>query len=183
MKSADGHDKFFKDVKNGKANDFLCKCLIFTCFEPQNHCRSQYGSDDRLYINQMCFDGPDTIASKKLDEFISNGYKPSPQEEDLIADWNALLARVTQKYSSGEYRYPYDPNLKHGYNPEYKYGLYQIDEEINYKIEGAPDRNGKVTLRPNDGDLDRMISSFKSKVKDYYIDQIVPTLFKYEFLK
>lgn len=37
MKSADGQQKFFNDVKSGKCNGFLLKCLLFTVLETQNH--------------------------------------------------------------------------------------------------------------------------------------------------
>ena len=56
MKSADGADRFFADVKSGKLNQFLLKCLVFTCFEMQNHMRSFQGTDNRFYRNELCLD-------------------------------------------------------------------------------------------------------------------------------
>ncbi|MBQ9124206.1 MAG: hypothetical protein IJY14_00810, partial [Acholeplasmatales bacterium] len=81
MKSADMADKYYEDIKNGKLNNFLCKCLIWVSLSHYPHMRSLKGSDNRLYINQICFDGDDTLASIKLKEFILNGYILTPEEE------------------------------------------------------------------------------------------------------
>lgn len=183
MKSGDGVIRFEKDYNANILDSFMCKCLIWTGLTHYAHMRSLYGTDNRLYINQLCFDGFDTIASKKLQEFIKKGYKLTPEEEDLFADWKVIINRVRQKYSNGTYRYPYNSSLNQGYNPNYKYGLYQIDEEVNFKIDGLPDRNGIVRKIYNDGDLNNLIKAFKVKLKKYYIDNLVNTLFEYEFLK
>ena len=100
-----------------------------------------------------------------------------------MRDWNTIITRVKTKYQNGKYKYPYNEQLKQGYNPKFKYGLYQIDEEINYKIEGPLDRNGKPTMIYNDGDLNNLIKSFKNRLKKYYKDNLVNTLFEYELLK
>ena len=114
---------------------------------------------------------------------ITDGYKLTKEEEELFEDWKGIITRVRQKFSDGTYRYPYNKEKGTGYNPEFKYGLFQIDEEVNYKIESAPDRRGKTHMVRADGDLNNMIKAFKAKVKKYYINNIVDTLFKYEFLK
>lgn len=183
MKSADGSNKYYQDLKNGKLDSFMCKCLIWTGLTHYAHMRSLNGSDNRLYLNQLCFDGDDTFAAIELNNFINNGYVLTPEEENLFSDWNTIITRVRQKYSNGTYRYPYNEELKQGYNPNYKYGLYQIDEEVNYKIDGAPDRNGLIKKVYNDGDLNNLIKAFKSKLKMYYTNNLVDTLFEYEFLK
>lgn len=183
MKSGDGKETYEKDVAEGKLNDFLCKCLIWTGLTHYAHMRSLNGSDGRLYLNQLCFDGKDTLASRTLKQMIADGYKLTKEEEELFEDWKTILSRVRQKFSDGTYRYPYDKEKGTGYNPEFKYGLFQIDEEVNYKIESAPDRRGKTHMVRADGDLNNMIKAFKAKVKKYYINNIVGTLFEYEFLK
>jgi len=33
MKSADGSEKYFKDLRIAKTQQFLLKCLLFTCLE------------------------------------------------------------------------------------------------------------------------------------------------------
>ena len=174
MKSGDKKEEFKKAVADGKLDAFLCKCLIWTCFTHYAHMRSLNGSDGRLHLNELCFDG-DTLAAKKLQEFKDAGYK--------MTDWDNILKRVSQQYGDGSYRYPYNKETGEGYNPEFKYGLYQIDEEVNFKIESAPDKNGKTRMIFADGDLNNMIKAFKKKVREYYINNLVDTLYEYEFLK
>ena len=66
MKSADGANRFFVDVKSEKLSQFLLKCLLFTYLEMQNHMRSFYGTDNRFYRNEICLDttNGETLASK-----------------------------------------------------------------------------------------------------------------------
>ena len=71
---------------------------------------------------------------------------------------------------------------KENYNPEYTYGLYQIDEEINLK-DPVDIGNGKTKNRPIYGDMDNLIKEIKKLLKQYYIDNLADTLFEYEFLK
>lgn len=182
MKSGDKKKEFEKDVAAGKLNDFLCKCLIWTCFTHYSHMRSLNGSDGRLYLNELCFDG-DTLATRKLQAFKNAGYKMTREEEELFADWNNILKRISQKFTDGSYRYPYNKETGEGYNPDFKYGLFQIDEEVNYKIETAPDKSGKTRMVYADGDLNNMLKAFKKKVREYYINNLVDTLYEYEFLK
>ena len=182
MKSGDKKKEFEKDVAEGKLNDFLCKCLIWTCFTHYGHMRSLNGSDGRLYLNELCFDG-DTLAARKLQEFKDAGYVLTKEEEELFADWDAIMNRVSQKFSDGNYRYPYNKETGEGYNPDFKYGLYQIDVEVNYKIESLPDKNGKTRMVFADGDLNNMLKAFKKKVREYYTNNLVDVLYEYEFLK
>ena len=86
MKSADGADKFFKDVKNGTLSQFLLKCLVFTCFEMQNHMRTFIGSDNRFYRNELCLDttNGETVASKDLKKL-----KTGAKENELFEMWKA----------------------------------------------------------------------------------------------
>lgn len=171
MKSADKSAQFFADVSSGVANDFLCKCLIFGCFEPQNHCRSLHGSDGRFYRNELCFDnldGKTTLARQKLDEFIANGYELSGEEAALFEKWDTILKKI---HETDEY------------NSEYTYGLYQIDEEINVKIQQGVKKDGTPNMVTKYGDLNNLIKDLKGMVKDYYLNNLVDTLFEYEFLK
>lgn len=172
MKSADKSSQYFADIKSGSLDDFLCKCLIFTCFEPQNHCRSLHGSDGRFYRNELCFDnmnGKTTLAREKLNEFIANGYVLSDDEKDLFETWDNIMTYI-------------QANCRDEYNPEFTYGLYQIDEEINVKIQKT-DAKGKVHNEPKYGDLNNLIKELKALVKQYYLNNIVDKLFEYEFLK
>ena len=161
MKSADGSEKFFKDVKNHKLDEFLLKCLLFTCLEMQNHMRTFLGSDGRFYRNELCFDDTNgfTIATTDIKKLI-----PNQSEKKLLEQWNRVLlaAKNTKEYNS-----------------KLTYGVYQIYSELDksYKEE----ETGKTKwIYP---DLHGHLQTLKSLVKEYYNTEIVPTLFNYEFLK
>jgi len=161
MKSADGWRKYQNDVKNGVLDDFLRKCLLFTCFEYQNHMRSFKGSDGRDYRNELCLDvtNGQTDASKKL-----KGWKKGSKENELMEAWRMVLRHAKQTAN-------YDGSLT--------YGLYQIGEELNthHVDEETGDR---IFDYP---ELNGAIKALKELTKAYYLSEIVPTLFKYEFLK
>lgn len=87
-------------------------------------------------------------------------------EQDLIQAWEQVLngAKKTKNYD------------KHC-----TYGLYQIDEELNtYEKVKVKGRNKRIYDYP---ELNGNITFLKSLVKDYYRNEIVETLFEYEFLK
>lgn len=161
MKSADGSERFFEDVKNHKLDTFLLKCLLFTCLEMQNHMRTFKGSDGRFYKNELCLDDTNgaTIATSDIKKL-----SPNAAEQKLLEQWEKVLtsAKATKEYNS-----------------ELTYGVYQIFAEldISYKDEDT----GKTVWVYSD--LHGHLQTLKSLVKEYYNSEIVPTLFKYEFLK
>lgn len=161
MKSADGSERFFEDVKNHKLDTFLLKCLLFTCLEMQNHMRTFKGSDGRFYKNELCLDDTNgaTIATTDIKKL-----SPNAAEKKLLEQWEKVLtsAKATKEYNS-----------------ELTYGVYQIFAEldISYKDEDT----GKTVWVYSD--LHGHLQTLKSLVKEYYNNEIVPTLFKYEFLK
>lgn len=161
MKSGDGSKHFINDVNNGKLDQFLLKCLLFTCLEMQNHMRTFYGSDGRFYKNNLCFDNTngETIASKDIKKLKLNN-----KEKDLFNQWNKILSAAKQTKN---------------YNPKLTYGIYQIyaelntmhiDEETGQEVADYPELNGHL-------------QTLKKMIKDYYNEDIVPVLFDYEFLK
>ena len=173
MKSADKKLQFENDLQNGLLDNFAKQCLIATCFEPHNHCRSMVGSDGRSYKNELCFDNLDgkiTLAKEKLDEYIAAGYELSDLEQKMFDKWNDILTYIHD-------------NCSDEYNPEYTYGLYQIDEEINIKIQQGVDSKGNPKMIQKYGDLNDYIKDLKELVKKYYLENLVDTLFEYEFLK
>ncbi len=161
MKSADGAKMFFKDVKSGRLKTFLLKCLLFTVLEPQNHMRSFIGSDDRQYVNQLCLDttNRETIASRDIKEMKMNN-----TEKKLLKQWETILAEAKKTEN-------YDASIT--------YGLYQIIEELN--TSHKDDTTGKRV--PDYPKLNGDIKTLAEIVKSYYNKEIVPILFKYEFLK
>lgn len=160
MKSADGYKAFENDVKNKKCNEFLNKCLLFTVLETQNHCREFVGSDGRTYRNQFTLDTTNGITLAATD--LKN-MKLKANEQVMIDIWNNILAEAkkTKEYDS-----------------RWNYGLYQIINELDTSY---IDANGDTQY--NYAQLHTYITTLKTKVKEYYLAEVVPYLFKYEFLK
>ena len=161
MKSADGSDKYFADVANGKLSHYLLKVLVFTIFETHNHIRTFKGSDGHFYRNELCLDttNGDTVASLALKNYNSNSL-----ETEIFKLWNLILelAKKTKNY-------------KH----DLTYGVYQITVELDTFVhDDETDKN--VYDYP---ELHGHLQTLKKLVRDYYNSEIVPTLFKYEFLK
>lgn len=161
MKSADGADRFNADVASGTLDQWLRKCLLFTCLEMQNHMRTFTGSDGRFYRNELCLDttNGDTIASKDIAALNMND-----DEQKLLKQWNTLLnyAKATAEY---------DSNLT--------YGVYQIFAEIDTSYKD--DVTGETVW--NNLEVHSALKTLKDQVKAYYNKEIVPKLFEYEFLK
>lgn len=161
MKSGDGADRFQKDVSKGKLNKYLLKCLLFTVLEPQNHIREFIGSDKKHYKNQLCLDttNGETLASKALKKMVKTN-----EEKALLELWNNIICQAKKT-----------ANYHHHFN----YGLYQIKTELNTMH--IDEETGKAV--PDYIELNGYIETLASLVKDYYLKEIVPTLFDYEFLK
>ncbi len=161
MKSGDGAERYQADLKKGVLDEYLLKCLLFTVLEPQNHMREFIGSDGRHYKNQLCLDTTNgkTLASQALAPLVKS------KEETVLLDlWEKILKQAKKTT---------------GYNPTYNYGLYQIKTELNTAHVDA-DTGDSV---PDYPELNGNIETLASLVKDYYLSEIVPNLFKYEFLK
>lgn len=169
MKSADKHDEYFVALKNGSLNAFLCKTLLWTCTTQTSHIRCFLGSDGRLYKNQLCLDG-DTLGKRKIEEFIANGYVLTDEDKLLWNKMNEILDFIKKECIDE-------------YNPNYTYGLYQIDEEINIKIKIGIKSDGTDKIDYKYGDLNNMIKEMKGLIKQYYLNNLVDTLFEYQFLK
>lgn len=161
MKSADGAEAFERDADKGILDSFLLKCLLFTVLEPQNHMRTFIGSDGRQYVNQLCLDTThgETEASSALKSML-----PNNEEQILLNLWQSIIqqAKNTKNYDGSK-----------------TYGLYQIKVELNtcYKDELTGD------TRYDYPELQGNILALAKRVKDYYLNEIVPTLFNYKFLK
>lgn len=159
MKSADGSNLFNNDIK--KLDQFLLKNLLFVSLEMKNHCRSIIGSDGRTYRNELCLDDTngDTIATKDLSRL-----KLDEKEQVLINQWRKTLnlAKKTNNYSK-----------------DITYGVYQIRVELN-TFEKDEKTNRLKYYYP---ELNGHLNTLTSLLKNYYLTEIVPTLFKYEFLK
>lgn len=161
MKSGDGSEHFYNDVNNGKLDQFLLKCLLFTCLEMQNHMRTFYGSDGRFYKNNLCFDNTngETIASKDIKTLRQNS-----KEKELLNQWDKIFSAAKQTKN-------YDSKLTYGIYQIYaELNTMHIDEETGQEAADYPELNGHL-------------QTLKKMIKDYYNEDIVPVLFDYEFLK
>ncbi len=161
MKSADKAETFFDDAKNGKLNNFFLKCLLFTCIEMQNHCRTFTGSDGRFYRNELCLDttNGETVASKDI-----KNLKANETEKTILELYSTLLNHVKE---TKEYR------------KELTYGIYQIFAEIDTSY--TDEITGKTVY--NNIQVHSDLQAMKELCKNYYNSEIVPVLFEYEFLK
>lgn len=161
MKSADGSEKYNVALKSGKLSQYLLKVLLFTVFESHNHIRTFEGSDGHFYRNELCLEttnGP-TVASRALQNFSANKI-----EFEMLSLWKVIieLAKKTKNYNS-----------------KLTYGIYQITVELDtYVHDDVTDKN--IYDYP---ELHGCLQTMKKLVKDYYNNEIVPTLFEYEFLK
>lgn len=161
MKSADGADRFAKDVASGKLNQFLLKCLLFTCVEMQNHMRTFTGSDGRFYRNELCLDGTngETIALRDIKElFISE------KEKAILQQWEAVMQWAKKADN---------------YNPALTYGVYQIFAELD--TSHVDETTGNTVW--DHVELHTALAGLKILAKEYYNSEIVPVLFEYDFLK
>lgn len=160
MKSADGAERFYKALKNNEIEQELLKILLFTTLETQNHMRSLRGTDGRFYRNELSLDqtNGDTLATISLGK-LNKG----PKETELLELWEKVLteAKKTENYDS-----------------KLTYSVYQIIDELNTS---EKDENGNTVYHYPE--LNGHLNTLKEKVKKYYNSEIVPFLFKYEFLK
>ena len=123
--------------------------------------REFWGANGRLYRNNLCIDNTNgkTLALKSLRKLRKN-----LREEELIKQWNKVFS---------------DAKQTRNYNTQYNYGLFQIIEELNtYRKDIIS--NQTIYDYPS---LNGNIKSLAEMVKNYYLEEIVPFLFKYEFLK
>ena len=69
-------------------------------------------------------------------------------------------------------------------NPNYRFGLWQILEEINIKIDsGRKNRQGEPVLVYKYANLNTAIKTLDTAIKSYYETDIIPLLFEYELIK
>ena len=160
MKTADLKELYFKDIENGKLNIFLLKNLFWVSLTHYSHMRSLNGSDGRFYRNELCLDttNGETVASYKLKDLVF-----TEKENKILFVWNRILAQAKKTEN---------------YNSKFTYGLYQIDEELNTSF-----KNEKEETIYNYPELNGDIKTLKILLKEYYLEEIVPILFEYEFLK
>lgn len=161
MKSGDGSERFYDAISSGELKQWLLKCLLFTCLEYRNHMRCFLGSDNRQYKNELCLDttNGETLASKELQSL-----RRGQSETVLFNAWEKVLncAKECSRYNS-----------------DYSYGIYQIGEELDTN-HIDPETETIIYDYP---ELHGNLLSLKTLNRNYYLSEIVPVLFEYEFLK
>ncbi len=168
-KTYDGKGSYLSDDK------FLMQCLLYTALTSKNKCRSFVGSDGRIYQNSLCFDKQDTIAWNVFQQYMDKGMSLSDEEKTLLKYWDDVIFEVSK---TAEYKNAIMQCEK------MRYGLFQIMEEINIKIDSERlDKNGKPVMVYKYSSLNTEINKINSALKLYYQDILIPQLFKYELLK
>ena len=143
--------------KRDLPKNYLYKCLIFTCLELQNHILEFKGSDRRVYKNELSLT-EGTQAVKDL-----AGYELDENDKKVMKQWKKLMEEVkkTEEYEEG-----------------YHYTPFSITKLVDtfYKNE-----DNKTVY--NNKEVHTELEQLKRMVKDYYVNDILPTLFEYEYLK
>ena len=161
-KTADGYEEAIKD------KEFLRQVLFFTAMSFQNKMRS-LTIEDEVYINELCFDKR-TLAHKILLEMIQD-YPLSNKEKLILEEYNKALEAAESV---------------EGYNTNYTYGPFQLNEELNLYTDKFGREVGKksaVRSVSKNPVLSTHINNLKGLVEQYYQETIKPKLFKYELLK
>lgn len=151
----------FNSLDNGDnyKNDkkFKNDCLLFSCLTDNNKCIS-----NDILSNELCL-LQNTVADELLDASYNDHY--------LIKLWNDVLSEVRK-------------DNKVEYDKSKSYGLYQIQKEINLKIEsGSYKKTGEPIMILKYPTLDEKIKNLKVELKDFYLKIIEPKLYQYELLK
>ncbi|MBE8215403.1 MAG: hypothetical protein HAW62_03610 [Endozoicomonadaceae bacterium] len=141
--------------------EFLQKCFIWSCISKRNVCISNENLTNNLCLYQ------DTEADKLLQAMDIDD-----ADKILLSTWNKLLIKV---------------KTKEEYNSQLKYGLFQIDKDINIGIPtGRKSKTGKMVMVKkygNTDDIDDMVKQLKDKLKEYRAKHIEEKLFEYQLLK
>lgn len=141
--------------------DFLKNCFVWSCLTDKSQCKS-----NENIINQLCL-YQNTHADKLLKTLTLD-----KEDTNILTLWNKLLIKVKTKTE---------------YNSNYKYGLKQIEQDINIDIpSGRKDKTGKMVMIKkynNSGDIDDLIKQLKKELDKYHNKFIEKKLFQYELLK
>lgn len=145
-------------------NNFVNDCLIWIGLTDKNKCIS-----DATIKNQCCIN-----QATKLDALIDSSIYSSKARE-IKSLWDIVLA-VSKTAEE--------------YNPNYNYGLFQIEKDLNIKIpvikangQVATDKAGKEKTEHKYPALNTAIAALKKELVKYYDAYITPKLFEYELLK
>ena len=137
-----------------KDKDFLDDCFVWSCLTNSNKCVS-----NKQIKNELCL-GQNTKADKLLDI--------NKRNTNLLQKWQEILelTKTTKEYNS-----------------QFNYGLHQISQEINIKIEIGRNKKDEPIMEHKYGRLNNTIKELKEELKEFYDHHLTKKLFKYELLK
>ncbi|MEG3826357.1 hypothetical protein MOV3098_03935 [Mesomycoplasma ovipneumoniae] len=166
-KTGDGFKRFLSDLETrAELKEFLLKNLFFVSLTNLNHIRSLEDpkNKDKIYLNELSLDNLSKKPTLALNTL--KNYQRTDEESEIENLWFRIL-ELASKTSN--------------YRADFKYGLYQIIEELNTKtLIGSTKSNKYIYDYP---ELNGNIEAIKQKLKKYYLEEIAPILFEYEFLK
>lgn len=155
-------DTFYKTADGGlrylEDQEFLKSSFVFSMLTNWNQAISN--ADLR---NEVCL-GQNTRADALLGNLKLNN-----NDLDIYNQWIKVLNIA---------------KTKDEFVPEYTYGLYQIENDINLKIEsGSFNKKREPVMVHKYSDLNSEIAHLKEMLKEYYENNIHEKLLKYELLK
>ena len=155
-------DTYYKTADGGveyqKDEDFLKSTFIFSMLTNWNQAIS--GNDIK---NEVCL-GQNTRADNLFVKLKLNN-----EDLSLYNQWIKILNIA---------------RLKEEYIDSFTYGLYQIEKDINIKVEsGSINKKREPIMVHKYSDLNSEISNLKEMLKDYYKDNIHDKLLAYGLLK
>ncbi|WP_240533392.1 hypothetical protein [Mesomycoplasma ovipneumoniae] len=166
-KTGDGFDRFLLDLETrSELKQFLLRNLFFVSLTNLNHIRSLEDpkNKDKIYLNELCLDNLNQKPTLALNTLKK--YKRTVEESEIEKLWFNILEQASKTRN---------------YRSDFKYGLYQIIEELNTKtLIGSTKSNKYLYDYP---ELNGNIEVIKQMLKKYYLEEIFPILFEYEFLK
>ncbi len=156
-RNGDFLEKYKQDLR------FQQRVLFFTTFELQNKIKSFVDHKGQLFFNELSYgkikNKKDTLAKKEIDKIRYF----SSLETRILRRWEMILDEIRDTEN---------------FNSDFSYGLYQVDQDLNTSYK---DDRGKINF--DYPDLNGDIKMMKTLVREYYITEVVPDLFKYEFVK
>jgi hypothetical protein len=155
-------DTFYKTADSGtkyqKDQNFLKASFIFSLLTNWNQCISND------YIrNEVCL-GQNTRSDK-----LFTNLKLTNEELNLYNQWTKILNLAKSKKE---------------FISSYTYGLYQIENDINIKVDSKSKNKKREPIMVHKySDLNSEIANLKKMLKEYYEKNIQEKLIEYELLK
>jgi len=138
--------------------DFIKRSFIWSCLTIKNKCFS----DDK-FINEMSL-----LQNSKCDKILDN-FDLDDADKTIIIRWKKIL-KLIEKCDE--------------YNINLKYGLNQIQKEINIKIwNGNVNKKQEKILEWKYLELNDQIKYLKLELKNYYKEFIFPKCVKFQLIK